>query len=60
MVITVAAGCDLARRVVTMLARLLAADRRPSWFTADEAYGDYPGLRSWLEDQDAKSGSTPP
>jgi SRSO17 transposase len=40
---------ELARR---MLARLLAAGQRPAWFTADEAYGDNPGLRAWLEDQD--------
>src|SRR5215469_704341 len=35
-----------------MLERLLAAGRRPAWFTADEAYGDNPGLRTWLETQD--------
>ena len=40
---------ELAKR---MLARLLEADQRPAWFTADEAYGDNPGLRSWLEQQD--------
>jgi SRSO17 transposase len=32
-----------------MLARLVAAGQRPAWFTADEAYGDNPGLRAWLE-----------
>src|SRR5918997_2083613 len=37
---------ELARR---MLARLVAAGQRPAWFTADEAYGDNPGLRAWLE-----------
>ena len=37
-----------------MLARLLAAHGRAAmgWFTADEAYGDNPGLRGWLDDQD--------
>jgi SRSO17 transposase len=35
-----------------MLERLLAAGQCPAWFTADEAYGDNPGLRSWLEDND--------
>lgn len=36
-----------------MLARLLAEHGREAmgWFTADEAYGDNPGLRGWL-DQD--------
>ena len=24
------------------------------WFTADEAYGDNPGLRTWLEHQQVK------
>ena len=42
---------ELARR---MLQRLLANHGRAAmpWFTADEAYGDNPGLRSWLDDQD--------
>lgn len=40
---------ELARR---MLARLLEAGQHPAWFTADEAYGDNPGLRVWLEAQD--------
>ncbi|MFD1044551.1 IS701 family transposase [Kibdelosporangium lantanae] len=35
-----------------MLARLLEAGRDIGWFTADEAYGDNPGLRTWLEDND--------
>ncbi|GAA3430881.1 SRSO17 transposase [Kutzneria kofuensis] len=35
-----------------MLARLLEAGRDIDWFTADEAYGDNPGLRTWLEDND--------
>lgn len=37
-----------------MLERLMAAHGRPvvGWFTADEAYGDNPGLRTWLEGQD--------
>jgi SRSO17 transposase len=39
---------ELARR---MLQRLIAAGQRPGWFTADEAYGDNPGLRAYLEDQ---------
>ena len=42
---------QLAQR---MLERLLAA-RGPQavgWFTADEAYGDNPGLRAWLDQQD--------
>jgi SRSO17 transposase len=41
----------LARR---MLERLLAEHGREAmpWFTADEAYGDNPGLRDWLDEQD--------
>jgi SRSO17 transposase len=41
----------LARR---MLERLLAERGRQAvpWFTADEAYGDNPGLRAWLDQQD--------
>jgi SRSO17 transposase len=37
-----------------MLERLIAAHGRQAvpWFTADEAYGDNPGLRSWLDEQD--------
>ncbi|MGH4023378.1 MAG: IS701 family transposase, partial [Pseudonocardiaceae bacterium] len=40
----------LARR---MLERLLAQYGRSAvpWFTADEAYGDNPGLRDWLDTQ---------
>jgi SRSO17 transposase len=34
-----------------MLARLVDAGRCPPWFTADEAYGDNPGLRTWLAQQ---------
>jgi SRSO17 transposase len=36
-----------------MLARLLAEHGRQAvpWFTADEAYGDNPGLRDWLDTQ---------
>lgn len=45
--VTFATKPELARR---MLARLIAAGQRPAWFTADEAYGDNPGLRAWLED----------
>jgi SRSO17 transposase len=32
-----------------MLERLLDACADIGWFTADEAYGDNPGLRTWLE-----------
>ncbi|SDZ53233.1 Transposase DDE domain-containing protein [Saccharopolyspora shandongensis] len=32
-----------------MLERLLEADADVGWFTADEAYGDNPGLRAWLQ-----------
>jgi SRSO17 transposase len=39
---------ELARN---MLARARDAGAAFSWFTADEAYGDNPGLRAWLEDQ---------
>ena len=37
-----------------MLERLLAEHGRQAvgWFTADEAYGDNPGLRAWLDEQD--------
>jgi SRSO17 transposase len=38
----------LARR---MLARLLDSGIDVGWFTADEAYGDNPGLRTWLDTQ---------
>ena len=40
---------ELARN---MLARARDAGAVFGWFTADEAYGDNPGLRAWLEDQD--------
>ncbi|MBO0884276.1 MAG: IS701 family transposase [Mycobacterium sp.] len=40
---------ELARR---MLARLLDAGAQIGWFTADEAYGDNPGLRSWCDQVD--------
>ncbi len=40
---------ELARR---MLARAREAGASFGWFTADEAYGDNPGLRAWLQDQD--------
>ena len=42
---------ELARK---MLERLLAKHGRAAmpWFTADEAYGDNPGLRDWLDEQD--------
>jgi SRSO17 transposase len=41
----------LARRMVE---RLIAAHGKQAvpWFTADEAYGDNPGLRTWLQTQD--------
>jgi SRSO17 transposase len=32
-----------------MLQRLLDSGVEVGWFTADEAYGDNPGLRTWLE-----------
>jgi SRSO17 transposase len=35
-----------------MLQRALDAGAIFGWFTADEAYGDNPGLRAYLEDQD--------
>jgi SRSO17 transposase len=38
---------ELAQR---MLQRLLEAGATIGWFTADEAYGDNPGRRTWLED----------
>ena len=34
-----------------MLARLLEQGVQIGWFTADEAYGDNPGLRAWLDTQ---------
>lgn len=42
---------QLARR---MLERLIATHGRQAvpWFTADEAYGDNPILRTWLDEQD--------
>jgi SRSO17 transposase len=48
--VTFATKPELAQR---MLARLLdsPAGAQIGWFTADEAYGDNPGLRSWLEDR---------
>ncbi|MDM4718093.1 IS701 family transposase [Micromonospora sp. WMMA1363] len=35
-----------------MLERAITAGVPFSWFTADEAYGQNPGLRGWLEDRD--------
>jgi SRSO17 transposase len=35
-----------------MVERAMAAGVPFCWFTADEAYGQNPGLRDWLEDQD--------
>ncbi|MDQ3824275.1 MAG: transposase [Actinomycetota bacterium] len=42
---------ELARR---MLERLMAKHGRAAlpWFTTDEAYGDNPGLRNWLDEHD--------
>src|SRR5258708_36515331 len=39
---------ELARK---MLERAVAAGVPFAWFTADEAYGQNPGLRDWLEEQ---------
>lgn len=36
----------------TMLERAIAAGVPFKWFTADEVYGQNPGLRTWLEEQD--------
>ncbi|GAA1579077.1 IS701 family transposase [Dactylosporangium maewongense] len=36
----------------TMLQRAVAAGVPFAWFTADEAYGQNPGLRTWCEQQD--------
>ena len=36
----------------TMIERAVAAKVPFAWFTADEAYGQNPGLRGWLEEQD--------
>ena len=36
--------------VVRMLERVDAAGRLQGWFTADEAFGQNPGLRDWLAD----------
>jgi SRSO17 transposase len=36
----------------TMIERAVAAGVPFGWFTADEAYGQNPGLRIWLEEQD--------
>jgi SRSO17 transposase len=46
--VTFATKPELARR---MLARLIEAGIDIGWFTADEAYGDNPKLRAWLETQ---------
>jgi SRSO17 transposase len=40
------------RQARAMLERAVAAGVPFAWFTADEAYGQNPGLRDWLEDQD--------
>src|SRR5256885_16363226 len=39
---------ELARK---MLERAVGGGVPFSWFTADEAYGQNPGLRDWLEEQ---------
>jgi SRSO17 transposase len=36
----------------TMLERAIAAGTPFAWFTADEAFGQNPGLRDWLQEQD--------
>jgi SRSO17 transposase len=36
----------------SMLERAIQAGVPFAWFTADEAYGQNPGLRTWLEEQD--------
>src|SRR4051812_39808479 len=36
----------------TMLERAVAAKVPFAWFTADEAFGQNPGLRDWLQEQD--------
>ena len=43
-----AAKPELARKMVE---RAVAAGVPFAWFTADEAYGQNPGLRDWLEEQ---------
>ena len=40
------------RQMQTMIERAVAAGVPFGWFTADEAYGQNPGLRAWLEEQD--------
>jgi|SRR5579884_1702220 len=41
------------RQLMAMLARAFAAGVPFAWITADEAYGQAPYLREWLEDHDA-------
>jgi SRSO17 transposase len=40
------------RQARMMLERAIAAGVPFAWFTADEAYGQNPGLRGWLEERD--------
>jgi SRSO17 transposase len=40
------------RQAQAMLARAITAGVPFAWFTADELYGQNPGLRDWLEQQD--------
>jgi SRSO17 transposase len=52
-----AIGDDVAfatkpQQAQAMLERAITAGVPFSWFTADEAYGQNPGLRTWLEKQD--------
>ena len=52
-----AIGDDVAfatkpQQAQAMLHRAITAGVPFSWFTADEAYGQNPGLRTWLEKQD--------
>ena len=47
--------CEFAtkpQQARAMIERAVAAGVPFAWFTADEAYGQNPGLRAWLEEQD--------
>jgi SRSO17 transposase len=49
----ISAGAEFATKPVLaqhMLERLLGSGVDVGWFTADEAYGDNPGLPAWLEE----------
>ncbi|GAA3450563.1 hypothetical protein GCM10018962_23960 [Dactylosporangium matsuzakiense] len=43
---------DEAEQVSVMVERAVAAGVPFAWFIADEAYGQNPALRTWLEEQD--------